>query len=44
MAEINSLAPDVTHLELENVASRVLANVTSVRAGRALVIHVLNYG
>jgi hypothetical protein len=44
MAEINSLAPDAAHVELENAASRVLANVTSVRAGRALVIHVLNYG
>jgi hypothetical protein len=44
MAEINSLAPDATHVELENTPSYVLANVTSVRDGRALVIHVLNYG
>lgn len=44
LAEINSLAPDATHVELENTASHVLANVTSVRHGRALVVHVLNYG
>ena len=44
MAEINSLAPDATHVELENTPSYVLANVTSVRDGRGLVIHVLNYG
>jgi hypothetical protein len=44
LAEINSLAPDATHVELENAASHVLANVTSVRDGKALVIHVLNYG
>jgi hypothetical protein len=44
LAEINSLAPAATHVELENVALHVLANVTSVRNGRALVIHVLNYG
>ena len=44
LAEINSLAPDATHVELENAASHVLANVTSVRDGRALIIHVLNYG
>ena len=44
LAEINSLAPDATHVELENAASPVLANVTSVRAGKTLVIHVLNYG
>ncbi len=44
LADINSLAPDATHVELDNVASHVLANVTSVRDGRALVIHVLNYG
>jgi hypothetical protein len=44
LAEIDSLAPDATHVELENVASHVLANVTSVHGERALVIHVLNYG
>lgn len=44
LAEINSLAPDATHVELENAASHVLANVTSVRGGQALVVHVLNYG
>jgi len=44
LAEINSLAPDATHVELENAASHVLANVTSAHDGRALVIHVLNYG
>lgn len=44
LAEIDSLAPDATHVELENAASHVLANVTSVRDGRTLVIHVLNYG
>jgi len=44
LAEINSLAPDATHVGLENAPSHVLANVTSVREGRALVIHVLNYG
>jgi hypothetical protein len=44
LAEINSLAPDATHVELENAASHVLANVTSVRDGRTLVVHVLNYG
>ena len=43
LSEINSLAPGATHVELE-AASRVLANVTSARDGRALVIHVLNYG
>jgi hypothetical protein len=43
LAEINSLAPDATHVELE-AASGVLVNVTSARDGRALVIHVLNYG
>jgi hypothetical protein len=44
LAEINSLAPDATYVEVENTASYVLANVTSVRDGTALVIHVLNYG
>jgi hypothetical protein len=44
LAEINSLAPDATNVELENAGSHVLANVTSVRDGRALIIHVLNYG
>jgi hypothetical protein len=44
LAEINSLAPDATHLELENAAAHVLANVTSVHDGQTLVIHVLNYG
>jgi hypothetical protein len=44
LAEINSLAPDATHVELENAASQVLANVTSVHNGGALIIHVLNYG
>ena len=44
LAEINALAPDATHVELESGASPVLANVTSVREGRALVLHVLNYG
>ena len=43
LAEINSLAPDATHVELENTTSHVLANVTSVRGGEALLIHVLNY-
>ena len=43
LAEINSLASDATHVELGNAASHVLANVTSVRDGRTLVIHVLNY-
>ena len=44
LAEINSLAPDATHIELESASSPVLANVTSVHSGRAIVIHVLNYG
>ena len=44
LAEISSLAPHATHVELENSSSPVLANITSVRAGRALVLHVLNYG
>lgn len=44
LAEINSLAPDATHVELENAAAPVLANVTSIREGKALIIHVLNYG
>jgi hypothetical protein len=44
LAEINSLAPDATRIELESAAAPVLANVTSVHDGRALVIHVLNYG
>jgi Glycosyl hydrolase family 66 len=44
LAKINSLAPDATHVELGNAASHILANVTSVRDGRALIIHVLNYG
>ena len=44
LAEINSLVPDATHIELENAGSHVLANVTSVQGGRALVIHLLNYG
>ena len=43
LAEINSLAPDATHVELENAASKVLANVTSVHDGGALIVHVLNY-
>jgi hypothetical protein len=43
VAEINSLAPDATHIEIENTASHVLANVTSVREGGALVVHILNY-
>jgi hypothetical protein len=43
LAEINSLAPDATHVELENAASHVLVNVTSVHEGRALIVHVLNY-
>jgi hypothetical protein len=43
LAEIISLAPDATHIELENTASHVLANVTSVHDGGALVIHLLNY-
>jgi Glycosyl hydrolase family 66 len=44
LAEINSLAPDATHVELGNAVSHVLANATSVRDGGGLVIHVLNYG
>jgi len=44
LAEINSLAPDATHVELGNATSHVLANATSVRDGGGLVIHVLNYG
>lgn len=44
LAEINSLAPDATHVELENAGTHVLANVTSVRDGKSLVVHVLNYG
>ena len=44
LAEINALAPDATHVELENAASNVLANVTSLHDGRALIVHVLNYG
>jgi hypothetical protein len=44
LAEINSLAPDATHVAVNNGASPILANVTSARDGRALVIHVLNYG
>jgi hypothetical protein len=44
LAELNALAPDATHIELENAGAPVLANVTSVHDGQALVIHVLNYG
>lgn len=44
LAEINSLAPDATHVKVEHGASQVLANVTAARNGTALVIHVLNYG
>jgi hypothetical protein len=44
LAEINSLAPDAIHVELESAASHVLANVTLVHGGRTLVVHVLNYG
>ena len=44
LAEINSLAPEATHVQLGNTASHVLANVTSVSDGGGLVIHVLNYG
>jgi len=44
LAEINALAPDATHVELENGASPVLANITAARDGKALVLHVLNYG
>ena len=44
LAEVNSLAPDATRVALERAAPHVLANLTSVRDGRALVIHVLNYG
>jgi hypothetical protein len=44
LAEIHSLAPDATHIELEDAGSHVLANATSARDGSALVIHLLNYG
>jgi hypothetical protein len=44
LAEIISLAPDATHVELENAAGHVLANITSLRHGGRLVIHLLNYG
>jgi glycosyl hydrolase family 66 len=44
MAEINSLAPDATHIEIENPTSDVLANVTSAQSGGTLVVHLLNYG
>ena len=43
LTEILSLAPDATQIELENPVSHVLANVTSVHDGGALVIHLLNY-
>jgi len=41
-AEIISLAPDATHIELEKTANHVLGNLTSLN-GEALVIHLLNY-
>jgi hypothetical protein len=43
LGEIISLAPDAMHIELENATNHVLANVTSVRDGEPLVIHLLNY-
>ncbi len=43
LAEINSLAPDATYIELENAKGHVLANITSLHNGEALVIHLLNY-
>jgi len=42
LAEIISLAPDATHIELEKTANHVLANLTSVN-NETLVIHLLNY-
>ncbi len=44
VAEINSLAPDATHIEVENSNTHVLANITSAQNGGALVVHFLNYG
>ncbi len=43
LAEIISLGPDATHIELEKTANHVLANLTSLRDGEALIIHLLNY-
>ncbi len=43
-AEIIALAPDATRIELENTTNPVLANITSLHDGGALVVHVLNYG
>ena len=43
LAEIISLAPNVTHVELEGAANYVLANVTSVQDGKGMVVHLLNY-
>jgi hypothetical protein len=43
VAEINSLAPDATHIEVENSNNHVLANATSAPNGGALVVHLLNY-
>jgi hypothetical protein len=44
LAEIISLAPAMTHVELEGTPNHVLANVTSVQDGGGLVVHLLNYG
>lgn len=43
LAEIVALAPEATHIELENTTNHVLANVTSVRPGETLLVHLLNY-
>ena len=42
-AGVNSLAPEATHVELENSERHILANITKANEGRALVIHLLNY-
>jgi hypothetical protein len=43
LAEISSLAPGATRVELEGPPNHVLANVTSVQDGGGLVVHLLNY-
>ena len=43
LAEIISLAPAATRVEMSGTSNHVLANVTSVQDGRGLVVHLLNY-
>ena len=44
LAEIISMAPEATRIELQNVTNHVLANVTSIRGREAVIVHLLNYG